>query len=154
MSNEDSLGFISVKVIQNQQDLLREVALDAGVEPLGDDKYHCTVCYDVNNQAFKEHIPQLPFKSFEGKIIGVEELGNRKGDLVNAIAFVLESPELVAEHNLFKKVGHTHTFEDYIPHVSICYKVTPAEAERVKLIAQRLFGTVLYFDRESIEVID
>ena len=148
-----SLGFISVRVVGAQQDLLRDIAIDAGVKPLGEDKYHCTVCYDVNNEDKKEFIPTLPFKEFEGTIIGVEELGVRKDGIVKAIAFVMDSESLTKEHELFKHVGHTHTFNEFVPHVSIAYDLTEEEADHLKFVAERLIGTVLYFDREAIEII-
>ncbi len=149
----DSLGFISVKVVQTQQQMLTDVALDAGVIPLNYGDYHCTVCYDVQNQEWREHIPQLPYKTFEAKVIDVEEMGEWKDGVISAVALVLDSPDLVEEHELFLNVGHTHTYDDFIPHCSIAYKLTEEEAERVKMIARRLIGKVLYFSRESIELI-
>ncbi|BEH89738.1 hypothetical protein [Klebsiella phage phiKp_32] len=155
MSEEElSLGYISVKVIPTQEDILKDKVLDAGCLPLDEGAYHATLIFDIHQDGVIPNVPMIPEKIFEGKVIGIKELGERKGDIISAVVLELDSPELTEEHDRLIQCGYGHSYPDYIPHISLAYKVTEEQMEDLKRQCESLIGKTFYLSGESIDWID
>lgn len=152
--NKDSLGFISVKVMDFQQEILYNKVVDAGVVPIDLGEFHSTVIYDLKREDGLQLVPMIPEKTFTGKVVGIKEMGEPKDGLISAIALELDSPELSKEHSRLLQCGHDHTYPDFVAHVSLAYKVTPEEADRIIRQCESLIGETIYLHNESIQWIE
>jgi hypothetical protein len=87
--------------------------LDFEPEP---DKYHCTVMYSETpipiDQAVVDDTQEFRAELTHAKHI--EGHDNKGYVIVN-----LKCPELCAEHERFKQLGATPTFDDYMPHITL-----------------------------------
>lgn len=97
--------------------LLRLESLQKSIKlsnPLPLEELHSTVCYSRN--------PIYVVPKVGNKIIAVhgfvENLKTKNG---NAVILRLDSPYLVERHEQLKRLGATHDFPDYLPHISLSY---------------------------------
>lgn len=82
--------------------------------PIPLEELHATVCYSRN--------PIHVVPKVGNKVIAVhgfvENLETKDG---NAVVLRLDSPYLAERHEQLRKLGATHDFDDYLPHISLSY---------------------------------
>ena len=97
--------------------------------PLPLEELHATICYSRN--------PIHVVPKVGNKVIAVhgfvENLATGDG---NAVVLRLYSPYLVERHNQLKKLGATHDFPDYLPHISLSYDDKITEEFRLDVLIE------------------
>lgn len=101
----------SADTVLRIRDLQNKVGLN---NPISPEELHATVCYSRNPIHV---VPQVGNKIISVHGI-VENLKTETGDYV---ILRLDSPHLVKRHEQLKKLGATHDFDDYLPHISLSY---------------------------------
>ena len=101
----------SADTVLRIRDLQNKVGLN---NPISLEELHATVCYSRN----PIHVVPL----VGNKIISVhgivENLKTKDG---NVVVLRLDSPHLVKRHEQLRKLGATHDFPEYLPHISLSY---------------------------------
>lgn len=82
---------------------------------------HLTLMYDENTPYIAYSLPEL--KSCNGRITGIKVMGDKK----NIAALIVDCEEIVDFHESLKSYGYTHSFPDFIPHISIMKDFTPED---------------------------
>jgi hypothetical protein len=141
-------GYVSVKLSEEDSKRIRRFFNDNGVEDIIED-LHVTLMYDVSNPAYK--VESLHDK-FVGIITGCKLLGE-KGSKWGAVTLTLESPDLIAQHNVLSNLGYKHSYPEYIPHLSIKYKPSDEDIQKIEELTKQLQGNKLTFDSFSIDPI-
>lgn len=119
-------GYISLKVNLQDAKKLHKLLSDNGVTDLiPPDKMHMTLMYDKSNPS----VGYEPSKeTYSSRLLSIKELGD--GDW-KAVVLELLAPEVSARHDDLKAQGYTHSYDSFIPHVSVKYK--PSEGDLVKI---------------------
>lgn len=111
-------GYVCVKLQKESAKAISEVLDTLGVKGIESNKLHVTVMYDASNPDIEVVLDKN--EEFVAKIIGVEELGTR-GSKWEAIALVLECPDLEKKHKYLKSSGFKHSYPEYKCHMSLVY---------------------------------
>lgn len=105
--------YVSVVPNKRSKDIIKAVADALGTECDYDD-LHCTVMYSkYDSPKEKSTFPKT--KTFRAVMKDIRLFGKNEDSLV----ITLESADLVAEHERLKKLGAKHSWEFYLPHVTI-----------------------------------
>lgn len=116
---------------------------EEGFEIADFDYLHVTVFMSgvaVNER--QQKLSRRPGDHFDAKIVEVKQLGDWT-------VFVLESEDLVARHNEWRRQGLVSKYPEFIPHLSV------AKAEMTPEFKQRLSsfeGTEIRLYRETIKI--
>ena len=120
-------GYIKLSVTDDDCrkifDILDELNIKDYIQDL-----HLTLMYDRSNPKIDVDTPK---KSYVAKIKSFKTLGEPDSKWY-AIALDLESPELDERHNELKKLGFTHSYPDFIAHISMKYKPTEDDIATLK----------------------
>lgn len=123
-------GFVALSLDREQGKEISKIFKMAGIDCLTPAKYHVTVMYDEADP----EIDLLPNdKTYSAKIVGVERLGKPGGEW-EAIALILESPEIEQRHKELKNAGFNHKHPSFKCHMSIVYKPKDTDEDLVELI--------------------
>lgn len=133
-------GFIDVELIGPEVAEIFETLLTGGIT-LSKHNLHCTVMFDKRNH--EAPLAELhPREIFTANVTALEVLGD-------GLVFHLTSKPLADEHRRLKEFGYEHSFDAYLPHMSLTYDFD----EYDKLKARQLFanwgGRLLSFSNES-----
>lgn len=144
-------GYVSVKPSPESAKAIHNFLLMAGLEGINpDDDFHVTLMYSKESSISQEAAQRLnkPDAVYKATIKGFDILG---GD---ALVLVLESPELqerFKELSIFLK----HSFDEYLPHMSIKYGATREECNEINELYKRLnfpVGTILLSNESIVPV--
>lgn len=133
-------GFIDVQLVGPEVEEIFETLLTNGIT-LSKHNLHCTLMYDKRNH--EAPLAELrPNDVFTANVVSLEVLGD-------GLVFHLTSKMLSDEHRRLKDSGYEHSFDAYLPHMSLTYDFN--EYDRLK--ARQLFanwgGRQLSFSKES-----
>lgn len=122
--------YIAVKF--NADTLLRLQSLQKRAKlnnPIPLEELHATICYSRN--------PIHVVPKVGNKVIAVhgfvENLETKNG---NAVVLRFDSPALLERHEQLKKLGATHDFPEYLPHISLSYGDKITEEFRLDILIE------------------
>lgn len=140
-------GFVKLNLDKEDAKVLHELFKTANIKCLPESKFHVTVMYDESNP----EISILPStKNYTAKITGVERLGE-KGSKWEAIALILESPEIEKRFEELKNAGFKHSYSTFKCHMSVLYGPEEIDFDLVELIFKlKVLPEVLHFGNEQI----
>lgn len=141
-------GYASVDLLSQDKKELTEYFNSNGVEDIIED-LHVTVIYDTDNPTIEVQPLQ---DSFDTKVVGCKTLGEKDSKWFS-IALILESDDLVKQHQTLKKLGFKHSYTEFIPHVSIKYRPTEDDIVKIKTLTNDIIGKELEFGSLKIEKI-
>ena len=114
---------------------LKATNITTNIDP---EEYHCTVVYS------RKYLPELETKEVHlpqsATVSGWEKLGN-------TLVLLLESKSIEKLHTDAKKMGATHDFPEFIPHVSIASDYTGELPEEIP-------DFKLFFNEYKVEELD
>lgn len=123
-------GFVSLSLDSEQGKEIEKNFKLAGIKCLTPSKFHVTVIYDKED-------PEIDLlsneKTYNAKIVGVERLGE-KGSKWEAIALILESPEIEKRHTELKNAGFKHSYPTFKCHMSVVYQPNDTDEDLIELI--------------------
>lgn len=133
-------GYVDVMLVGPEVQEIFDLLLNNGIT-LSKHNLHCTVMFDKRD--LEGPLAELrPKEVFTANVVSLEALGD-------GLVFHLTSKELSDEHRRLKEAGYEHSFESYLPHMSITYDFN----EYDKLKAYQLFanwgGKQLTFSHEG-----
>lgn len=149
MIENSGKGYASLQLVEEYKDKILMILSKLKISDVIDDM-HITLIYDRSNPISKIKID--PRTVYNADIIGVKTLGE-PGTKWYAITLELDSPELVNRHADYIEAGFTHSYPNFIPHMSLKYKPTKTE---IKTIEDNLdlFKTLrLQFSEEKLKEI-
>lgn len=144
-------GYVSVDLVFHQSETISELLTQHGVTPIETGEFHCTIAYDKTLGHDALPVEMDMDRIYEGKVIGVELLGEEKDGLQSAIALVLDAPQLEELHHQFLAAGYDHGWDTYKAHMSVAYDVPVEDATRMVDILQVFVGDTFYFSNLSAE---
>jgi hypothetical protein len=139
-------GYASVDLLPQDKKDLTDYFNDNGVENIIDD-LHVTVIYDTTNPAIEVQPLQ---DSFTTKVVGCKTLGEKDSKWFS-ITLILETDDLVKQHEALKELGFKHSYPEFIPHVSIKYQPTEDDIVKIKALTNDIIGKELEFGSLKIE---
>lgn len=123
-------GFVGLSLDKDQGKEIQKIFKLAGIDCLTPSKFHVTVMYD-------ESEPEIELlsndKTYKAKITGVERLGKPGGEW-EAIALLLDSPEIEKRHKELQNAGFKHKHPSFKCHMSIVYKPKDTDEDLINLI--------------------
>lgn len=123
-------GFVGLSLDKDQGKEIQKIFKLAGIDCLTPSKFHVTVMYD-------ESEPEIELlsndKTYKAKITGVERLGKPGGEW-EAIALLLDSPEIEKRHKELQNAGFKHKHPTFKCHMSIVYKPKDTDEDLINLI--------------------
>ncbi|AFC21566.1 RNA ligase [Cronobacter phage vB_CsaM_GAP32] len=123
-------GFVGLSLDKEQGKEIQKIFKLAGIDCLTPSKFHVTVMYD-------ESEPEIELlsndKTYKAKITGVERLGKPGGEW-EAIALLLDSPEIEKRHKELQNAGFKHKHPSFKCHMSIVYKPKDTDEDLIELI--------------------
>lgn len=126
-------GYIALKVNKADATKIHEIANEAGVTDLIPvDEMHMTLIYDKSNPSI-DH--PLSNETYDSRIHAIKELGEGKW---KAVVMELLCPEISARHSHLKRLGYSHSYPDFIPHVSIKYKPEKGDLMKLKEVFNKI----------------
>lgn len=132
-------GYVSVNLIGSEVEEIFGALLEAGVS-LPKYSLHCTLMYDED---VTEPLAELqPEALFHAHVTSLDILGD-------GLVFHLTSSELAAEHRRLKEAGYKHSFDAFLPHMSITYDFTDYEVLKMKQVLAGWGGRQLTFSGEG-----
>ena len=120
-------GYISLSVTDDDCKKIFNILDELNIKNYNKD-LHLGLMYDESNPKIDV---ELSKKSYVAKINSIKTLGEPDSKWC-AIALDLESPELDERHNELKKLGFTHSYPDFIAHISMKYKPTEDDIRILK----------------------
>lgn len=137
MSN---LGFVDVELMGPEVGEIFDILLNAGI-PLSKHNPHCTLMYDKRD--IQEPLAELrPKETFTAFISSLDVLGE-------GLVFHLTSPQLADEHRRLKEAGYQHSFDAFLPHMSISYDLSKYDILKCQDLFADWGGKQLTFSNES-----
>lgn len=137
-------GFIDVSLIGPEVEEIFGILLECGVS-LPKHNPHCTLMYDKEQQ---ERLVELrPEQVFHGNVTAMEVLGD-------GLVFHLTGKELSDEHRRLKEAGYNHSFDAFLPHMSITYDFNDYDILKLKQAFAGWGGRRLTFSNQSYGVKD
>lgn len=148
-----SLGYINVTLIKEQADVILKELNQLGFKDFKYD-FHVSLMYDKD--APKEELDDSkinPNEVFLAVVSDISLLGNPNRENSSGWALVIEltSKDLIKEHNRLKEVGYKHSFDDFIPHMSLYYTPTDEEIKTLAEYVNRIKGRELIFSNQTIK---
>ena len=135
-------GFIDVSLIGPEVEEIFGILLECGVT-LPKHNPHCTLMYDKEQQ---ERLVELrPEQVFHGNVTAMEVLGD-------GLVFHLTGKELSDEHRRLKEAGYNHSFDAFLPHMSITYDFNDYDILKLKQAFAGWGGRRLAFSNQSYGV--
>lgn len=136
------LGYIAVDLDAEQQAELIEALKRIGVKHIDKYAYHCTLMYDEREQ----ELPRTDVnrdRVFTAHVSGVKHLGD-------ALAFTLNSKELLDEFDRLKAAGYQHSYPDILLHMSLTYDFDDYDRIKVEHHLTDWIGRELKFTKETL----
>lgn len=132
-------NYVSVRLSPEDTAAIYDLLLDKGVSLEVKYELHATVMYGVNegNVKLTELDNEKEFKAF---IIGTGLLGP---DDKKAYTLLLSSKDIHDEHKRLKEVGYKHSFDDFIPHLTLAYDVDKFTEVMLNSLTESLIGMEL-----------
>ena len=141
-------GYASVDLLPQYKKDLTNYFNDNGITDIIDD-LHVTVIYDESN-------PTIEFEplqdSYSAKVVGCKTLGEPDSKWF-AVTLLLESDDLVQQHKALQKLGFKHSYDEFIPHLSIKYKPTEDDITKIMTRTDDIIGKEFEFGSLKIEKI-
>lgn len=121
------LGYVSLKVnIQDAEKLHKLLSNNGITDLISPEKMHMTLMYDESNPS----VGYEPSKKvYASRLFAIKELGEGEW---KAVVLELNSPEISARHDDLKAQGYTHSYDSFVPHVSVKYKPSEGDLMKVK----------------------
>ena len=141
------LGYCYIKpttqtAMQIQQ-IMRMVGISGGISK---DDLHVTISHDSDNPLKEE--PKQTTTRYWGQVVEVTTLGAEDSPW-RAIVLKMNSPSISKTHDHFKSLGIKHSYEEFIPHISVKYKPTEEDLVKLDEISVRVKGMILFFDSQE-----
>lgn len=105
--------YVSVVPDKRSKEIIKVVASVLNTE-CNLDELHCTIMHSPYDSPFEKSVHPKT-KIFRAKMKDILILGENK----EALAISLESKDLVSEHQRLKDLGARHSWEFYLPHITI-----------------------------------
>lgn len=122
MEEKSEGGYISLSVADESAERIEDVLSEFEINGLIQ-QFHLTLMYDVSNPSVSYKTNDL---TYESDIVDIKILGEEDSEW-RAIAFELSDNTLVTRHQELLSQGFNHSYDTFIPHVSIKYK--PSEKD-------------------------
>lgn len=133
-------GYIDVSLIPEQTAEIIEALLLSGIV-LPKHNPHCTLMYDKRD--LDEPLAEIyPEKVFTANIVGIEVLGT-------GLIFNLVSHGLMEEHKRLKGEGYVHSFDSFLPHMSMSYDFDDYDVITARKVFADWGGRTLTFSNQS-----
>lgn len=144
---KSNYGYVSAK-LENTNEIkkfINELNIKNTI-PL--DRLHVTLIYDKRDSM--DNSNENLDNTFSAIVKDVKQLGE-KGSKWEAITLGLESNDLHNRHNELKELGFQHSYDDYIPHMSIKYKPKDNDLKILKDNLDKIKGKKLLFKERKWE---
>jgi len=105
--------YVSVIPNKRSKDIIKVVA-DVLETECDYDNLHCTIIHSPYDTPAEKSV-QPKTKPFRAKMRDIKIMGKNE----DALVITLESEDLVAEHERLKALGAKHSWEYYLPHITI-----------------------------------
>lgn len=140
--------YIAATPTEESLDSLEKLQKRLGIKnPVSRDEMHCTIIYSLRGD------PNVrPYnKGWTAEASGLRLLGENK----NCLVLELESEDLQRRHEQLKYNGLTHTFDEYIPHITLSYEYEDEEIDDELLYDENGDSVVLVeFESEYSEPLE
>lgn len=142
-------GYSNVTLDKQSSDKIKKVLSDIGVTNVIN-RLHVTLVYDRSNPNINFEVD--PNKQYKATITDTKAMGEPSSKWY-AITLVLDSPELVKRHKDYIDAGFKHSYPQYAPHLSLKYKPTEEDIEKIKNNFDLFKNLSLVFTNERLEKI-
>lgn len=142
MTDNIDYNYVSVELKKEYNEELIDFFTSNGIPAGARFDLHVTLMYGVNNKENKCISELDPSKEFKAHIIGGQVLGD-------AFVLTLSSRDIVLEHNRLRECGHEHSFDEYVPHMSVVYDMDEFTVTILKSLTAELAGRELIFTNAS-----
>lgn len=135
-----NLGFVDVSLLDPEAGEIIDLLLNNGIS-LPKHNLHCTLMYD--KREIETPLAQLrPKEIFKAHVTSLEILGD-------GMVFHLTSRELSDEHRRLKDAGYIHSFNAFLPHMSITYDFSKYDILKCQQVFANWGGRELRFSNQS-----
>ena len=145
---EEKGGYISLQLSNYSKAQIKEITDDIGMTDIIDDM-HITIIYDKSNPDLS---PPPVKEEYLAKVSGVARMGD-VGSEWEAITLHLHSPDMATLHERLIETGYKHSYNEFVPHLSIKYKPSKADVDLIEQNATRFRAMDLTFNNFNIEMI-
>ena len=122
----DNGGYIALNVTLSSSKIIEEAFEVYGIDGIIED-LHLTLMYDESEPNMSANPIDYEYTQ---DVIDIILLGDVDSEW-RAIALVLEKKALEVRHNELKNMGFTHSYDEFIAHVSIKYKPTEIDIDLI-----------------------
>ncbi|CAG27220.1 RNA ligase [Pseudomonas phage EL] len=136
----NNYGYVDVSLVGPEVEEIFGLLLECGIAPAAEYNLHCTLMYD--EQAEEPLVKLNPDAKFTAYVTGIDVLGD-------GLVFNLTSKDLADEHRRLKDGGYTHSFDAFLPHMSVTYDFDEYDMLKVKQAFATWGGRQLTFSKES-----
>lgn len=149
-------GYVRAELGFHQTRIIEAILKEAGVEGIPKEKLHCTLMY-YNDIPMHISPPKYdPEMMLSAKVTGAGPLGkyNEETNEWNAFVLNFDSDDLLEEHKRWLEAGYSHSFDHFIPHMSVVYKVSDDKVAELTVRFQKLIGETFIFNNIRSEPIE
>lgn len=149
------VGYACLKVALESgkiiKDTIGEVVLTGRL--LAPHELHMTLMYDGSNPVRSRNLSVVsdPDSVYNGVISGYSLLGEETSAF-RAVVLEVECPDVVARHEELS-IFMTHSFDNFIPHISVAYGVTPEDLLTLQSRLTKLVGTPIILYGENFSTV-
>lgn len=133
-------GYVEVLLQNPEAEEIIATLLQGGIT-LPEYNLHCTLMYDKGDPE-KPLAVLNPLKVFTAHVLQIDVLGT-------GLVFHLTSPALVEEHLRLKAAGYDHSFDSFLPHMSLTYDFNNYDILLIKQLFRDWGGRELRFSNEQ-----
>ena len=132
---------------------IRVLAGSAPFEVVSANELHCTLMYSTDVQNYRHLLDSLSNSIIRANIVDcVEWVDNNESSY---IVLLLDSQPLLNLHSKWSSFGLTHSYPEFIPHISIGAKIAPSKtvASYVDQLSKRIkeFPITITLQNEGLD---
>lgn len=135
-------NYVDVTLIGPEVEEIFAILMQAGIAPAAKHDLHATVIYDERKDMEAPLAELDPSKVFHANIVSLEVLGD-------GLVFHLTSRELLEEHMRLKECGYIHSFDGFMPHMSLTYNFNQYDILTLRSLFAMWGGRQLTFSRQG-----
>ncbi len=148
LSTKQGKGYASVSLDSHSTKLIHDILKELGIESYIPD-LHITLVYDRSNPTIDM---KLKNSKYNARVIGVDTLGDLSSKW-GAIVLKLNSPTITKRHKDYIDAGYTHSYKQFVPHLSLKYRPTNDDINTIKSNFDKFKKLDLVFHNEKLEKI-
>lgn len=142
-------GYASLSLDNESTQKIHEVLKELGITDYITD-LHITLVYDRSNPVIDMNVNTI--KKYSAGITSADTLGDMSSKW-GAIALKLDAPSIVVRHKDYIDAGFTHSYPEFVPHLSLKYRPSETDIKTIKDNVDKFKQLKLDFTNEKLEKI-